>query len=434
MRQHVKKTLGQVLVVVALASGVVLLAVTTGLLPQAQPESIETVPLVIQKSQTNAKKPANKAPAVPHARVFPLCSAPEEDGRLQVASNAQGALSLFVWCRGGYGLFTFAGAATAQLVTQLAHLPSDMPRAGGATLADITADGVADLMVGVAPKEGLLHASGSGVFLAKGRAQGGYEAALPLLEMPIVALTTALNAGGTHDLFVLTRGDAAARRPGQIVWFGAGATPLKKATFNTGISPRELRASQPQGGARSLLVLAGEPARVIAVSPDKDPAQNAREVALPEGAGLCRAQDPSLVLARTTHDLLRVNDDATLGLSPWFPQANVGPCASGDLDRDGTPDALAVTDAGVIWLRPQNGDAAAADAAQELTLPAGYRALDVAYVPGESARVMALAREVASEQLVLLVWYALPWVDGATVVLDMEPARESGGVAEIPLE
>ncbi len=432
-----KRTLANVLVVVALASGVVLLAMTTGLFPAQQPEPTEAVPLVKTEPAAIVKRAsAPGAPmAAPSARAFPVCPAPAEGARMHVghASASASVQSLFVWCRGGYGLFSLDLAGPV-LLTQLAHLPTKMPRPGGAVVADITADGMADLVVGVAPKEGVVHAPGSGVFLARGRAQGGYEPAFPLLEMPIVGLelVPARAQPASPELFVLTRGDAAARRPGQLVWFESGATPLKKGASDTGLLPRDLRVAQlGEKAALELLMLAAEPARVLALSPAKPPTETTREVILEQGAALCTASDPRFVLARTTHDLFRVSDEP-LALTLWFRGANVGPCATGDLDRDGEPDALAVTDAGVIWLR-DGGDNSGESSAHELTLPAGYRALDVAYAAGEAARVIALALDVEHGQLVLLVWPALPWEAG-TLVLAEQAARDSAAVAQIPLE
>ena len=427
-----KRQLSNVLIVLGLVAGAVLIAITMGLFPAREPAPIEAVPLALPKLLPAKPKTVEKTGAVAvHANALSLCAAPLEAPRIYAVAGAGHAQSFFVWCRGGYSLFDLDVTGAAPSLSKVAHLPTDMVRPGGAALVDVTADGVRDLVVGVAPKEGAVHAPGSGVFLLRGRAQGGFEAALPLVEIPIVALATvqlrALPAA--PDLFALTRGDAAAQRVGQLVWFEAGPTPLKKGTFNAGLLPRDLRAAElADAGAFEMLVLASEPGRVTGIRP-LDTASPTREVALPDGAQLCASQDPRFLLARTTHDLFRVTGGGSLALTPWFQKANVGSCATGDLDRDGTPDALAVTDAGVIWLRD-----AGEDGSHELTLPAGYRALDVAYLSGEVSRVLLLVHDLQREQLLLLVWPGVPWTRAGTLSFALEPEREPSSVAEIPLE
>jgi len=428
----VKRTLANVLVVVALACGVVMIAITAGLFPAAEPEPVEIIPLVVPEAKA-LPKPVVAPPArvMPEVAALSLCDLPTAGARLELGMRAAGPHALFVWCRGGYVLFDLDVAAGAPLLTKRVVLPTKMPRAGGALSDDVNADGVTDLVVAVAPEEGLIHAPGSGVFLAKGRAQGGYEPAVPLFEMPVVALATAQvrPAPAARDLFMLTRGDAAARRQGEVWWFETGATLTKKRVFQAGFSPRDLRVTELATGLLpELLVAASEPGRLIRVDPALE-GEPGPDLPLPDVAQLCAAHDARFALARTTHDLWRATGGDALSLAPWFRDANVGRCAAGDLDGDANLDALAVTEGGVIWLRAEGEDAS-----RELDLPAGYRALDVAYVPGPGGFVMLLAADDAHGKLVALSWAALPWPDAGELAFSVQPVREAAALAEIPLE
>lgn len=427
-----KKALGTVLVVLALACAVVGIAITAGLFPAMQPETAAPVPLVPQQPLVTppAVVPVTKA-RVPEASAFILCGAPAQGASLTLSPTNGETNRFFTWCDDGYLLLDVDVRAEAPLVNKLVHLPSRLSRPGGALLTDVTADGTSDLVVAVSPDLGVVHAPGSAVFLAKGRQAGGFEAALPLLEMPVVGLSTVQleAAPKPPELFALTRGDAAARRTGDLVWFRPGPTPLKHRTFPAGLAPRDLRAWQSAPGAPTeLLVVATDPGRVLAFNPSAPDAPS-NEAPLVDGQQLCAGSKPVDALARGTHDLMRVAGQPVFGLLPWFAQANVGRCQAGDLDDDGELDVLAVTDAGFIWLR-KPGD----DGASELVLPEGYRALDVAALPSSPKRVVGLALDVTGKQLVLLIWSALPWSEDLSLSIPNAPQVLTAPAVEIPLE
>ncbi len=424
------RAIANLLVVVALGCGVVLIAITAGLFPAAEPDPVEVLPLVAPEARV-LPTAAAAVRVMPEVSALSLCDLPATGARLEVGLLAAGPHALFVWCRGGYVLFDLDVTAGGPVLTKRVVLPTKMSRPGGAVIGDVSGDGVADLVVAVAPEEGLIHAPGSGVFLAKGRAQGGYEPAVPLFEMPVIALATAQVRAvpAPRDLFMLTRGDSAARRQGEVWWFETGVTLTKKRMFRAGFSPRDLRVTElATGPLPELLVATSEPGKLIRVDPVEQ-GELAPELPLPDVSQLCAAQDGRFVLARTTRDLWRAVGGDALSLAPWFRDANVGRCASGDLDGDTNLDALAVTDGGVIWLRAEGEEASS-----ELDLPPGYQALDVAHVPGPGAFVMVLAADEAQGKLVSLTWPALPWADEGTLGFRVQPVREAVALAEIPLE
>ncbi len=428
-----KRTPAHALVAVGLASGVVLLAITAGLFPAAEPGPLVAAPLLPPKPKVAVTADPAQHPHVlpPKVTAHTLCPLPTQGAHLTLAREPAGEPTFFAWCRDGYELFALKVDQAAAGVTRLARLPTRMPRPGGALREDVSADGLPDLVVAVAPAEGLVHAAGSGVFLSRGRAEGGYDAAQALLEMPVVALATAQRraAPAPRDLFVLTRGDLAARRAGELLWFEAGTVPFKKGVLWAGLLPRELLATAltPSAGP-VLLIAAFEPGRVMAMAPAAE-TPVVSQLSLPDLAALCRTSDGVSVLARTTQHLVRVVGGAVLSLAPFVPGANVGPCDAGDLDADGALDVLATTDVGVVWLRGPDDTST-----RELSVPTGFRPLGVSQIPGPQARVMLLVADAAHGTLVLLVWSALPWPATQELAFSVEPSRETEPVAEIALE
>ncbi len=423
------------LAVLALAAGGLLLVILAGFFPALEPASP-----AIEKAhvEPNAPEPST-APLTPEvalepliAESFALCDAPARGARIEPATLPGVELAFFAWCKDGYQLFALDGQPDGtSLVTRLARFESRVELAAGAFAADVTGDGVSDLVLAVSPAAGVIHAPFSGAYLVRGRQAGGYEGARALVEMPVSGLAVVRATGGASDFVVLTRGDVAAQRPGELLWFTGGVAPVKRAQVTAGLDPRDVVVASVDDDERPDVVVAvSQPGRVRWFSWDVEGANlSAHEHPLADATQLLFAGRRLLV--RTTLDLFELTSGAAPALAPWAKGVNLGAAVASDLDRDGVLDVLAATAAGLAFLpTPAPADA------RDLTLPDGQRAADVDAPSDALGRPRPLLTTVPASgegPLTLVLLPAPPWPNAERLVTNAGSVRDAPRVAQIPL-
>jgi hypothetical protein len=438
----------------------VLVAAAAGLLPAREPAPPEREAFVVQKtlpapSPLARVAPAPKlaaAPAAPAALpIVPLCEAPERGARWYKLELAPGQTTLLVWCKQGYELFGLrapepagpAGTADSRAalrapdVVRLARFKARAELPGGAVAGDFDGDGQLDLVLGVAAREGVVHRSGAGVYWLRGRAQGGFELAHALAETSSVAVAAQPVAAGVgHELVVLTAGDVAAQRPGELWSFTRTPVLTRQRVVPVGLDPRGLALRA--GGEPERLeawVLSGQPGRLDRLlldlaTHDIRPEQTS-SLALRGAQAL--AHEPSregALLLRDATSIQRVERGAAARLVAYAESAHVGPFALTDLDGDLKLDVLAALDDGVAWLLP-------GASAVEHTLPAELKVFDVeSALLGPGSAPLVLVRGPEPGLLSLLRLPSPPWSasSGLPTTLQRSEPREAETVARVALE
>jgi hypothetical protein len=237
---------------------------------------------------------------------------------------------------------------------------------------------------------------------------------------------------------VLTTGDVAAQRPGELWSFTRTPGLSRQRVAAVGLDPRglALRAGSESGWLEAW-VLSGQPGRIdrvlLELATHELHAERGTSLALRGAQAL--AHEPSeheALLARDATSIQRVERGAQPQLSPFAAGAHVGPFAVSDLDGDLKLDVFSALDDGVAWL-------SGSDRALEYALPSELKPLDVETVRLGGAGVplpLALVQGPDAQQLSLLVLPSPPWPgdkEGAVELLPT-PVKEAEALANVALE
>ena len=438
----VRPTVVRILSALLALSTLVLLLSLLGLLPAREPGPIRSQKLDLDKAVERARSvrasaaTAKPAPELTLARAA-LCKAPARGARAYRVGLSATRDSLVVWCDGGYQLFALSTAGGIREVERLARFASRSTLSGGAVGGDFDGDGASDLMLGVAPASGVLHEPGAGVYWVRGRSQGGYAPARVIAEAPSVALAEGeFDGAPSSDLVVLTRGDLAAQRPGELWLYAQGALLTRVRVVPVGLDPRGVVLAQRAGGALVAVGLVGTPGALVTVELTKEllaggqpdrrsvPVRGAQDFL----AGL-RGQPP---LLRDPTDVKAVKLEPELAAPVWVTGANIGPGAALDLDGDGQLDVLGSALHELVLLAEQG-----ARSAQELALGEQVTVRDVLVLRDATGQGRAFALvENAGEprELSLVSVPSPPWDTALSVSYENVATHDSAALAEVPLE
>ncbi len=251
-------------------------------------------------------------------------------------------------------------------------------------IADVTVDGIPDLVAGGA----------AGVFVAPGDGQGIFDAPAMLDDGEVLHLVTAdASPDGRRDIlavrskgqpveyfvtFYLAEGGMSFQPVNAFFQASLDADPRPVAALDaTGDGLADLLAADPNGGGLGLWVAAG-PAQ-FGASPDLVLDLGAAPVAITahdaDGDG---APDLAVGLAGASSvTVLRATGPGTFGLPVTVPlDAPVRALATGDLDGDGVEDLVAALEGGIVSLLRRTG-------------PLAYEPFDSLDVEGPMAGVVA---------------------------------------------
>jgi hypothetical protein len=433
--------LGKSWVALASVAGLLLAAALFGLIPAREPPAPPTVAFSPAKAVDPVKTPETTATEV-HKLLgwsVPVCARPKDGARLFRVGLSPERDAFAVWCAGEYVLLDVDATLDTPRVTRLARFPSRGELPGGATSIDLDQDGVLDLALGVAPALGLVHRPGAGLFFLRGRAQGGYEIARPLVEMPVVAtLAAELDEQPGAELLVLTRGDVAAQRPGDLWVFVGGSSPARAAVIPTALAPNGLAlgASRDEDAKRQheLWVASTQPGSLVRL---KLPGVRA------EWTSVLRAELPlpglqSLVagprgertfFVRDLDGIRAIEDGATVKLGKALLHAEIGPATWLPTARGEQRVLVAATQHGFGVAR--------ADTPLVRALPAGMRMVDASSTRaanGEQRGLMLLTPDDPAGNLSLVVLPAELRDEASVLELRANALESAPGEARVTLE
>ncbi len=495
------------LMALAAVAALLLALALFGLLPTRTPAPARVAKFDVEQA---VERPAlvERAHTPPAHRLslwsFPLCPRPPEGARLVRLALRPEREAFVVWCQNEYLLVEVEARADARertevearardpdsdaelvQVTRLARFPARAELPGGAAALDLDRDGVLDLVLGVAPQARVAHRSFAGVFWLRGRAQGGYELPRALVEMPPVALAALeLDSEPGSELVVLTRGDPAAQRPGELWVFGGGTSPSRVAVLPAALAPSDLALSTGPDGAVGLWVVSTQPGSLLrlrvsregaplgssatgsgategrsaAVEPGVEARASARE-RNERDAAHSPVREPNkawaLAVARTelplrgaqafvagprgegalfVRDVLhtyRIENEPTPKLTPWIEEARVGPAAWFDADGDRKPELLAASEGGFVWVDGKSR------ARRERALPGGVRVLDATSVTALGGRprgVLLVGADAPGSHLALVVLPSELRAETAEIELLSGAVAAAPGEARVALE
>jgi hypothetical protein len=396
--------LGKSWIVLASAAALLLGSALFGLIPARQPEPPPTVRFEAAKAVDPVKTPETNLTEV-HKLVgysVPVCPRPKEGARLFRVALSPERDAFAVWCAGEYVLLELEATAETPRVTRLARFPTRGDLPGGATSIDLDQDGVLDLALGVAPALGVVHRPGAGLFFLRGRAQGGYEIARPLVEMPVIAtLAAELDEQPGAELLVLTRGDVAAQRAGDLWVFVGGSSPARAAVIPTALAPNDLAIGATVEGQHELWVASTQPGSLVRL---KLPGVRAEwtsvlraELPLPGlQAFVAGPRGERALYVRDLEGARAIDDGATIKLGKALVSAEIGPATW--LPGRAEPRVLAATQQGFVVAR--------ADKLKPRALPAGMRMVDASSTRGangEQRGLLLLAPDDPAANLSLVV-------------------------------
>jgi hypothetical protein len=452
MQPWVRQGLSTLTVWAALLGAVVLVLAVAGMLPAREPSAPDVERFSVDKALVKpAALPRVEQRVDPAEKPrfdvswVPLCEAPAAGARLERVRAFAGEAGVLVWCKDGYALFALGVEQTALRATRVARFKARGELPGGAAAGDFDGDGQIDLVLGVAPRPGVVHRAGSGVFWVRGRAQGGFEPARALAETPTVALAAQRPPGASRDtLLVLTAGDVGAQRPGELWLFGAQPALVREKVFPAALDPRGLLLRTVQDSPRlELWLVSGQPGRVQALSldPGNKTLDPAGAVNLPLRGAQAFAHEGSpegAPFVRDTTGVYRVQRGESPALVAFAQQLNGGPCAVGDLDANQKPDLLAALEGGLAWIEGEGS------AAHERALPPELRVLDVEILRDAGGKERPLALVQGKPDAATLSLWLLPrppWPEaqgeaGKPPELRLTPGlrEEAKSPAEVALE
>ena len=423
----------------AFAGALVLLLVSMGLVGGREPEPPRREPLDAHKLVEASSAPSEPAPVPkPQAALsvtrFALCDAPAAGARLLPVQVGPAREAFLVFCKGAYELVALESLGARLRAQRVARFPTRAALPGGAAGGDFDGDGAFDLVLGTAPQHGVLHEAAAGAFWVRGRTQGGYEAPRPLAETPTVALAPVdLDGSPPLDMLLLTRGDVAAQREGELWAFSGGPLFARARVVRTALDPRDLFVQPAQGseGAVLALVVSGQPGAVVSARFERGAAAPVvSTLPLPGAQAFVPALVPgSRPFVRTPTSLYALPSDEPARAELWASDANVGPGVWSAGEAAGSARVLGALGHGVGEVR--GGEKSLAD---ELFFGEATRVHDLAALSDASgrARLFALAQEDGALQLLLLP--ELPWGADVTPSFERGTVEDSAGFAVVPLE
>lgn len=428
----------EVLAVTASLATLVLVLAAMGLLPAREPDA----PVRERLDPSKAVAPGKGGGAMPRAALaelelwrFPLC-APGQGARLYEARLAQEGWGFLAWCQGGYALYELGfGPGQMPTLTQVARFKARVELPGGVAAGDFDGDGQRDLVLAVAPRPGVVHRSGAGAFFLRGRAEGGYEAARPLAETPVVALAAQARTDGAGDsLFVLTRGDRAAQLPGQLWLFQHHKGLVRRAAVPTATGPRDLLI-RSAGDSLQAWIVSDDPGALLRIDLVEAEAGEWPRRSLPlrgaQGWVHSAAGHAGALLARGAQNIYRLDADAEeISVSTYAEDVRVGPSVQADIDGDGAPELFGAVEGGVAWISGAGGVLRA----QAL----GQPVLDVGLAADRAGRLRPVALIAGGDAddpaLSLVVMPAYPWADEAPLSWADGEMRPAAGMFEVSLQ
>ncbi len=429
--------LGKSWIALASLAAILLASALFGLIPAREPAPPPTVQFQPAKAVDAVKTPDTDVVEV-HKLIgwsVPLCARPKEGARLYRVALAPERDAFAVWCAGEYVLFEVEALADTPRVTRLARFPARGDLPGGATSIDLDQDGVLDLALGVAPAPGLVHRPGAGLFFLRGRAQGGYEISRPLVEMPVVAtLSAELDEQPGAELLVLTRGDVAAQRPGELWVFVGGRSPTRAAVIPTALAPNDLALGPTVEGQHELWIAATQPGSLVRL---KLPGVRAEwtsvlraELSLPGLQSFVSGPRGDRALyVRDLEGARAVDDGAAIKLGKALVRAEIGPATWLPTARGEQRTLVAATQQGFGVVRT--------DKPKQRALPTGLRTVDASSTRGaEGAQraLLLLAPDDPSGNLTLVVLPAELRDEASELELRASALESSPGEARVALE
>jgi len=422
----------------ALLAAVALVLALFGLLPARSPERVASVAFDPAQASEPVRPLSEPSRALPIHRLllwsFPLCAAPEQGARLYRLALQADRSTFALFCQGEYLLLDVEAAREPPRVTRLARFPLRGELPGGAAVIDLDGDATSDLVLGVAPREGIVHRPSAGLFWLRGRVQGGYEAARALVEMPTVsAAAVDLDGNGKSELAVLTRGDPAAQRPGELWIFQGGSSPARSAVVPLALAPADLVVTAGPSGEHALWTVSRQPGSLVRMRFSSAPeswAAAPREVVPLAGAEALLTDSLGRLYARSADQLFAVDAAATpLKLTPQLERGELGPATW--IER-GPERALLLAKPAAFALLA-HGERVA----RVRSLPVGKRVLDVSSAGGGTAPmqgVLLVRGEEQPAELSLVVLPAAPREEASEIELRTGAVDAAPGEARVPLE
>jgi hypothetical protein len=437
-----KALLRRLLAGAAVIGALLLALAAAGLLPAREPAEPAKQAFSVEGAVPPRRSPEGALPepvadadaAAVALHVSPLCASSAKAVRLYEVALWSDEAALLVWCGNAYELFALRAAQASFELFRVARFAAHAEHAGGAAAGDFDGDGHMDLVLGVASPRGVAHRSGAGVFLVRGRAQGGFESAEIVAETSSVALAAFPRAQGAgHDLALLTAGDVAAQRPGELWLFTRESRLVRKAVAAVGVEPRGLALGPVTPERIEAWVLSARPGRLERLFIERaGPAlssESALSLPLRGAQSLAQGSFGGALFVRDATSVYRVQDGSEPALSAYAEGVRVGPFAVADFNRDQQPELLASLAQGVAYLEARGGSLVD----HELTL--GAEVLDVAVLRlGDRALPVALIRR-EQDALSLVQLPVPPWPRALPdIVLQTQETRELEGLAQVPLE
>jgi hypothetical protein len=432
--------LGKSWPVVATIAALLLAAALFGLIPAREPPPPATVPFRPALAIDPVKTPDTNVAEV-HKLLgwsVPICARPKEGARMFRVALSSERDAFAVWCAGEYVLLEID--ATQQeseppRVTRLARFPARGELPGGATSLDLDQDGVLDLALGVAPALGVVHRPGAGLFFLRGRAQGGYENARALVETPVIAtLAAELDEQPGAELLVLTRGDVAAQRPGELWVFVGGTAPARAAVIPTALAPNDLALGPTLEDQHELWVASTQPGSLVRL---KLPAQRAAwtsvlraELPLPGlQAFVSGPRGERALYVRDLDGARALESGAAIKLGKTLVSAEIGPSTWLPVARSDQRALLAATQQGFGVVR--------AGKPVQRALPAGTRVVDASSTRaanGEQRGLLLLAPDDPGGNASLVLLPAELRDEASELELRTSALESAPGEARVALE
>ena len=408
-----------------------------GLWPRRASHAVPATRFEAALAVERARLPEPATVATPSNRLqlpaFAVRTAPRSGARMFRLALTADRDAFAVWCGSEFVLVDVQLRNGAPVVTRSARFPARGELPGGAAALDLDRDGTSDLVLGVAPAVGVTHRAFSGVFWLRGRVAGGYEPAQPLVETPTIALLAAdLDAQPGSELVVLTRGDVAAQRPGELFVFSGGVSPKRAAVLPAVLAPTDLALGEAGPTATDLWVVSAQPGALVRLRLPRDAAgwsAPARSELALRGAQAF-VPGPRAGARLFVRDVLGVHavESDPPRLTPVQAEARVGPAAW--LEADRKPALFGASDHGFTWFEGGSGTA------RERTLPDGVRVVDASSLSAspEARAVLLVSTAEEPARLSLVVLPSVLRGEASEVTLRPGSVETPPGAPHVPLE